>query len=125
MVFNVLACNRDDHSKNFGFILNSSNQWELSPAFDVTYAFNPEPGKWTATQQMSIRGKREALTTEDLLRFGRQCNIATLPKLRSIMDQVIEAIKHWENFAAKSKVRPSQAQNIQSAITAQIRTLDG
>ena len=74
---------------------------------------------------MSIRGKREALTTEDLLRFGRQCNIATLPKLRSIMDQVIEAIKLWENFAAKSKVRSSEAQKIQSAITAQIRTLDG
>ncbi len=120
MVFNVLACNRDDHTKNFGFILNPTGQWELSPAFDVTYAFNPAPGKWTATQQLSIRGKRENITREDLLKTGRACNIATLPKLKSIVEGVVDSLEQWNHFANKAEVGEKETRSIQSAIKSQL-----
>ena len=82
MVFNILACNKDDHAKNFGFLMDESGEWRLAPAFDVTYAHAVGPGKWTAIQQMSVGGKREGITERDLLDCGRQCGIATLPKLK-------------------------------------------
>jgi serine/threonine-protein kinase HipA len=122
MVFNVLACNRDDHTKNFGFLLDSETQWKLSPAFDITYAFNPGPGKWTATQQLSIRGKREAITLEDLLTMGRQCNIATLPKLKKAIDRVIDSLQQWKHFAEQAAVGDSEVSKIGAAIDAQVNT---
>ena len=122
MVFNVLGCNRDDHTKNFNFIIGDSGYWELSPAFDVTYAFNPQPGKWTATQQMSIMGKREKITRDDLVAIGRQCNIATMPKLKSDIDSVVDALKQWEYFAAQAKVGDRETSGIKAAIAAQIES---
>ena len=56
MVLNVLAYNRDDHSKNFSFIMNRDGQWRLAPAYDVTYAYNPQ-GEWTYQHLMSVNGK--------------------------------------------------------------------
>jgi len=116
MVFNVLGCNRDDHTKNVGFMLNNEGQWTLTPAFDVTYAHNPQPGKWTATQQMSIMGKRENITREDLIALGRQCSVATAPKLKSAIDQVIAALGQWPRFAAEAGVFAEQLAQIEKAI---------
>ena len=60
MVFNVLARNQDDHTKNLAFLLEqSSPDWKLAPAFDITYAHG---GGWTKTHQMSINGKFDNLT---------------------------------------------------------------
>ena len=104
MVFNVLGCNRDDHTKNFGFLMDADHRWELAPAYDVTYAFNPQPGKWTATQQLSIRGKREDITTDDMIALGRQVGVATVPKLKAAIEQVRAALEQWPGFAAEAKV---------------------
>ena len=119
MVFNVLACNRDDHSKNFGFILNELGQWDLSPAYDVTYAHNPAPGKWTALQQMSVQGKRQKINRQDLLQLGRECDVATKPKLESVIEEVCETLKAWETFAQKANVFTQQAEQIGDAIKQQ------
>ena len=64
MAFNVVARNQDDHVKNIGFLMDQRGQWSLSPAFDVTYSFNPS-GDWTARHQMSINGKRDQFILED------------------------------------------------------------
>lgn len=119
MVFNVLACNRDDHSKNFGFLMDSSSDWRLAPAFDVTYAHNPAPGKWTASQQLSILGKRENITKEDLLKFGFHHRIATKPKVKTIFDEVIEATGRWATFAGKAGLGDSEHESIRAAIELQ------
>ncbi len=118
MVFNILGCNRDDHTKNFGFVIGGSGEWELAPAFDVTYAFNPQPGKWTATQQMSVMGKREAITREDLLTVGRDCNVATMPKLKNAIDGVIASLESWESLASQAKVGDVEVSKIRSALNA-------
>ena len=115
MVFNVLGCNKDDHSKNFGFIMDDAG-WRLAPAFDVTYAHATGQGKWTATQQMSVRGKREGVTTEDLLDCGRQCGIATLPKLKSIVAQVSGALQDWDHCAAEAGVGDRESGKIKKAL---------
>lgn len=121
MVFNVLACNRDDHSKNFGFVLNETEQWDLSPAYDVTYAHNPAPGKWTASQQMSVQGKRQEIGRSDLLQLGRQCDVATKPKLESVIEEVITALETWETFARKAGVFAQQTEQIGDTLQQQLR----
>ena len=119
MVFNVLGCNRDDHTKNFGFLLTEDGRWELAPAFDVAYAHNPQAGKWTATQQMSVAGKREGITRADFIAIGRQCGVATVPKLNTVIDQVAGAIGQWGAFATEAGVSADNRSKIARALEAQ------
>ncbi len=119
MVFNVLGCNRDDHTKNFGFLLTESGRWELAPAYDLCYAHNPAPGKWTATQQMSVAGKRVGLTREDFIATGRACGVATVPKLNTAIDQVAEVLGQWEKCAAEAGVPADNTARITRALNAQ------
>jgi len=118
MVFNVLGCNRDDHTKNFGFLLTEDGRWELAPAYDVCYAHNPEPGKWTATQQMSVAGKREGITRADFIATGRACGVATVPKLNAVIDQVAAALGQWETCAAEAGVPAGNTARIARALDA-------
>ncbi|VGO14982.1 hypothetical protein PDESU_03562 [Pontiella desulfatans] len=111
MAFNILACNRDDHTKNFGFLL-SEGAWKLAPAFDVTYAHNPQAGKWTASQQLSVGGKRENIGRADLLEAGRRCGVATLPKLKAALDGAADALREWESFAGKAGVGEKETASI-------------
>jgi len=53
MVFNIVARNQDDHVKDVAFLMNRNGDWALSPAFDMTYAYNPA-GRWTSRHQMSV-----------------------------------------------------------------------
>src|SRR6185437_8322835 len=64
MLFNVVARNQDDHVKNIAFLMDKTGAWTLSPAFDVTYAYNPD-GQWTARHQMTINGKTDNFEQED------------------------------------------------------------
>jgi len=122
LVFNVLGCNRDDHTKNFGFLMTESGRWELAPAFDVSYAHNPQAGKWTATQQMSVAGKRTNITREDFIAIGRQCGVATVPGLNAVIDQVAAAIAQWDTFATEAKVSADNRTKIARALEAQAAT---
>lgn len=122
MVFNVLGCNRDDHTKNFGFLMAEDGRWELAPAFDVSYAHNPQPGKWTATQQMSVAGKREGITRADFIATGRNCSVATVPKLNAVIDQVADALGRWPEFAATAGVSADNMARVARAIETQAAT---
>ena len=70
MVFNIVARNHDDHTKNFGFIMNGHHGWELAPAFDITYSYKPG-SKWLNSHQMSLNGKRDDFRRETCL-FRRE-----------------------------------------------------
>ncbi len=121
MVFNVLGCNRDDHTKNFGFLLTEDGRWELAPAFDVSYAHNALPGKWTATQQMSVAGKRENITRADFIAAGRQSSVATVPKLNAVIDGVTAALAQWSKFAGEAKVSADNTTKVARAIEGQAK----
>ncbi len=119
MVFNVLGCNRDDHAKNFGFLLTEAGEWELAPAYDLCYAHNPAPGKWTAAQQMSVAGRRVGITREDFIATGRSCGVATVPRLNTLIDQVTDALGKWEMCAAEAGVSADNTARIARALNGQ------
>ncbi|MBQ3843720.1 MAG: type II toxin-antitoxin system HipA family toxin [Bacteroidales bacterium] len=102
MVFNVVVRNQDDHTKNISFLMDESGKWRLSPAYDMGYAYNPN-GRWTATHQMSINGKFDEITREDLLVFAQQNNIK---EAADIIDETCEVVSHWPEIANDCGVLP-------------------
>lgn len=113
MAFNVVARNQDDHVKNIAFLMSRDGTWSLSPAFDVTYAYQPS-GRWTNRHQMSINGKRDNFTVEDL----RQCaEVASMKRGRAegILDEVTTAVARWQELAEEAGVDTASADRIQAA----------
>jgi len=94
----VIARNQDDHTKNIAFLMDLDGKWHLSPAYDVTYSHNPA-GIWTNQHQMSINGKRDHFSIDDLIVVGK--NIS-LPKPIQIIKEVKEAVQNWPRFASKA-----------------------
>jgi len=109
--FNVVGRNCDDHVKNIAFLMNRRGEWSLSPAFDVTYAWNPT-GEWTSRHQMSINGKREGFEREDLLALAGTVGIKRA-RARQMLDSVIEAVRRWPDFAGKAEVPDRRINEIQ------------
>ena len=95
MAFNVVARNQDDHTKNISFLMDKQGVWHLSPAYDMSWAYNPAGG-WTSMHQMSINNKWDHITREDLLRVAYEMNIKRAP---AIIDQVVDAVSQWPQLA--------------------------
>ena len=100
MVFNVVVRNQDDHTKNISFLMGEDGIWRLSPAYDMGYAYNPKGG-WTATHQMSINGKFDDITRQDLMMFAHQNNIKDAAM---IIDEISEVASQWPDLAAECGV---------------------
>lgn len=100
MVFNVIARNQDDHTKNISFLMNRSGKWSLSPAYDVSWAYNPQ-GNWTSKHQMSINNKWDEITRADLIATAKNMNIKR-PEL--IIEQVIDSVNLWYKFAKEYEI---------------------
>lgn len=110
IVFNVLARNQDDHTKNIAFLMGPDGQWRLSPAYDVTYAHNPG-GVWTNQHQMSLNGKRDHFTLADLVQLGQGISLS-MPKIKQIVAEVQQAVREWPRFAKEAGVSSQFAQQI-------------
>ena len=95
MVFNVVARNQDDHTKNISFLMNRQGQWSLSPAYDVSWAYNPA-GAWTSQHQMSINNKWTDITRADLLALAQNVNIR---RANQIIEQVVAGVSLWPRLA--------------------------
>jgi serine/threonine-protein kinase HipA len=108
MVFNVLARNQDDHTKNIAFLMGRDGVWRLSPAFDVIYAHNPH-GQWTNRHQMTINGKRDHFTVADLLKVGRSISV---PKPAETIEEIREVITRWPQFAREAGVEERTIEDI-------------
>jgi serine/threonine-protein kinase HipA len=100
MVFNVIARNQDDHTKNIAFLMNPQGEWSLSPAFDMTHSYKPGEG-WTQTHQMSINGKRDHFTRQDLIDVAHSNDLKNPEK---VIADVIKAVEQWPTFAAEAGV---------------------
>ncbi len=109
-IFNVVARNCDDHVKNTAFLMNRRGEWRLSPAFDITYAWNPG-GEWTSRHQMSVNGKRDGFVREDLLALARAADIKKSQADRMIQ-QVIEVVCRWPEFSEEAGVDPEHVKKI-------------
>lgn len=113
MAFNIISRNQDDHVKNIAFLMNKSGTWSLSPAFDVTYSYNPQ-GDWTSRHQMSLNGKRDDFTIEDFKACAKNASMKR-GRAEEIVRQVQEAVLQWKHFAGKSGVPPKVADGIAKA----------
>lgn len=100
MVFNVIVRNQDDHTKNISFLMDKTGRWRLSPAYDMGFAYNPKGG-WTSQHQMSINGKFDDITRQDLLEFARRNNIKDAAE---ITEEIIETASRWPLIAKECEV---------------------
>ena len=78
--------------------MSKNGDWQLSPAYDVTYSHTPH-GKWTSQHQMSINGKRDHFTLEDLLAVGDAADINNSTEL---IQEVHQAISRWPEFSVEA-----------------------
>ncbi|MCM1140309.1 MAG: type II toxin-antitoxin system HipA family toxin [Muribaculum sp.] len=109
-VFNVVARNQDDHTKNISFLMSKEGKWKLSPAYDMAWAYNPK-GKWTNRHQMSINGKRDNIKKEDLISLASAASISERNALK-IIDEVNEAVSLWPKLAVDNGLKNSIIQQI-------------
>ena len=108
MVFNVMARNCDDHTKNFAFRLRQGHRWELAPAYDVTFAHNPR-GEWTSQHLMSVNGKFKDFKEEDLLTEADRFAVGTAAR---VVQNVRKAVLAWPTFAAHAGVNDRETTRI-------------
>jgi serine/threonine-protein kinase HipA len=113
MVFNVLAANCDDHTKNLSFVLDpgTSDGWQLSPAYDVTHAYNPH-GEWTYQHLMSVNGRFAGITRDDLLAVADRYEV---PGAERAIRDVQSAVANWTDFARAAGLSDAQAADIRES----------
>ena len=113
MAFNIIGRNQDDHVKNIAFLMDKSGAWSLSPAFDMTYSYNPQ-GDWTSTHQMSLDGKRDDFSLENFKACAKNASMKR-GRAEAIVDQVQSAVLHWKHFAKTAGVPDDVAARIATA----------
>jgi serine/threonine-protein kinase HipA len=101
MVFNAVARNHDDHTKNHVFIMDQSGKWELAPAFDLVYSYRPS-GKWTNEHQLSVNNKRDHFKYSDFIAVGDNMGSR---QAEEIITQVTEVVAMWPAYARKAGVK--------------------
>jgi serine/threonine-protein kinase HipA len=106
MVFNVVARNHDDHSKNFGFMLDDQHQWKLTPAYDLAYSYKPE-SPWVNNHWMRLNGKQDNFTREDFYSFRKLSPIFTKRKIDRVIEETTEHFSTWKSLVAEHGVPPA------------------
>lgn len=100
MVFNVIAENVDDHTKNFSFIMLPNGEWHISPAYDIVFSADPD-SHFYRNHELTILGKRKNITKQDLLLFAQRQDIKNAA---SIIDEVAEVVMNFKAYAEKIEI---------------------
>jgi len=108
--FNVLAHNRDDHAKNFSFLLNDSNAWTFAPAYDLTFSDGP-----AGEQSTMVMGEGRNPGVEQVRALGKEHNLKNAAR---ILASVQEAIINWRDYAAEAGVSAKSTKEIAARIRA-------
>ncbi len=114
MVFNVLATNFDDHTKNFSFRLKQNDRWQLAPAYDVCFAYDPT-NVWVNQHTLSINGKHKDISKADLMVLAKANSIK---KADRITDEIKAVIDDWMKYAQRANVDDALQQHIQMHLRA-------
>jgi serine/threonine-protein kinase HipA len=107
--FNVLMHNKDDHSKNFGFLMDGLGHWEFSPCYDLTFSKTTH-----GYQSTSVLGISKNITEYDLKKLGKEFGI---DNASMIIEQVKDVRAHWRQYAKDSNVRASSTKMIENIFT--------
>lgn len=112
MVFNVLAVNVDDHTKNFSFIMNEQGDWQLSPAYDLIFSADPN-SHFFRNHELSILGKRNNITKKDLLLFAQRQDVKNAA---NIIDEVSDAVAKFKEYAESVDISEYWINKIESVL---------
>jgi serine/threonine-protein kinase HipA len=113
MIFNVVARNHDDHSKNFAFMLNHDHQWQLTPAYDLAYSYKPG-SQWVNEHWMTINGKRDNFDRHDFYTFENLSPIFSRRFINQVIDETVEQVSMWQKLATDNHVPPLLIETINS-----------
>ena len=100
MVFNIIGRNVDDHTKNFGFNMNKKGEWNLSPAYDLTFSYNENFNRITP-HFLSINGKNQDFNLNDILYIANEYSIK---KPKKIINEINQSFCHWKKIAKKLNI---------------------
>jgi serine/threonine-protein kinase HipA len=100
--FNLYIHNRDDHSKNFSFLMNEKGIWRFAPVYDLTFSTSSFGSHCT-----SIAGEYKNSTETHLLELAKTFGIKK-PKL--LLDEVKQAVSNWEQTAKLCAVSKDSVQ---------------
>ncbi|WP_213195481.1 type II toxin-antitoxin system HipA family toxin [Cloacibacterium caeni] len=117
MIFNIIARNCDDHTKNFAFLMDKTGKWKLSPAYDICFAYRPG-SVWVSQHNLSINGKRKDFTRKDLLEIAEQNSIRFPEK---IINDCIALVKKWRQYAATYKVDTEKMTAIDNVLIKELK----
>lgn len=108
MLFNVFARNHDDHTKNFSFMMSADGSWHLAPAYDMCFSYQPG-GTWTGRHQLSLHGKQDDFSLQDLLSVAETVGIRNAGRLITL---VRDTVARWQSFAEEAEVRKDHSDYI-------------
>jgi len=81
--------------------IKKNGKWSLAPAYDLCYSYFPS-GKWTNKHQLSLNGKREQFTRQDLLQVAEKQDIKNA---KIIIEQILDVVSQWTAYANKYKIK--------------------
>jgi serine/threonine-protein kinase HipA len=113
MIFNVFSRNQDDHTKNISFLMDRKGRWTLSPAYDMTFAYNPT-GPWTSQHQMTINGKRDNFEITDFKAVAARFRLGSASKVSNILVEIDNAVASWPKFGVQAGIKQSRITGIKS-----------
>ena len=116
MVFNVIARNHDDHTKNFSFLMDKTGHWSFAPAYDLCYSYNPA-GRWTSRHQLSLNSKTDEFTREDLMAVAQNIGIR---EAQQIIEEIRPSVASWHEVAKDCGVRTEHIEAIGKSLLLKI-----
>lgn len=110
MIFNIVGRNHDDHAKNTAFLYRN-RKWSLAPAYDLAYSYKPG-SPWVNSHWMSLNGKRDGFTREDIYSLEKLSPLFSRKKLNAVIDEIVEQVSRWPQLAREQGVPASLATEI-------------
>ncbi len=117
MTFNVLSHNRDDHVKNFAFLLEPERGWALAPAYDLTFSSGPG-----GEHSMTIAGEGHAPSRRHLLTLAESSGVS-MAETTKIIDEVAAAVREWPRYAREAALSRPLTKNINTALGACLKLI--
>jgi serine/threonine-protein kinase HipA len=107
-VFNVLAHNRDDHSKNFAFLMDVDGVWSLAPAYDLTFSSSSQGYHSTACAKNYVDpGRKELLELADIF---------SINKADEIIDEIKDVVEGWRKYTGLSGVSDDSIKTVERSL---------
>ncbi len=101
MIFNVVTHNRDDHVRNFSFLLDRQGAWRLSPAYDLTYSHGP-----SGEHSMTIAGEGKNPTLDHILSVGKEFDFKD-SEIAAMIGSISNSVDRWPIFAKEAGIPDS------------------